>query len=84
MNTTVTPDTTTPKPTPNARGPLPGGKWYVPVTDAAEILPLSLRYLRTLIEEEAIRYRRVGSRQFLMWPDDFEDFMESSTIDPAA
>lgn len=62
--------TTTPPPTPNARGPLPNGTWLIPVPDAADLLGTSDTSLRGRIKMGTIAHRRNGGRLWMLWPDD--------------
>lgn len=65
------------KPTPNAKGPLPGGTYLVPLMDALDLLPVSERTLRALVATDEISHRRIGGRIFMAWPADFTAFLDT-------
>ena len=67
----------TSSPTPGARGPLPGGKWLVPVKDAAALLPISERTLWSEIHAHRVPHRRIRGRVLILWPDDFDQYLDA-------
>lgn len=71
------------QPTPNARGPMPNGVWWVPIKDAVQyLLPVSDRTLRELIGQRVVGHRRFGGKLFMAWPDDFDALLEQSYLEP--
>ena len=56
---------------------LPGGRTLVNLDEAAPRLGMNIRQLRGYVRGGQIQHRKRGGRYFLLWPDDFDKFVDS-------
>lgn len=59
---------------------LPDGRALLTLDEAAPRLGMNVRQLREHVREGEVQHRRRGGRYFMLWPDDFETFIESLCV----
>lgn len=56
---------------------LPGGRALLTLDEAAPRLAINVRQLRQHVRDGEVQFRRRGGRYFMLWPDDFNAFLDA-------
>jgi len=62
---------------------LPGGRALLSLDEAAPRLAMNVRQLRQHVRDGEVQFRRRGGRYYMLWPDDFDAFVETM-LEPVA